>query len=413
MAGDNQLSRGARPPTSNLPLTLLAAFLAIIALAAPAYAHTRSQSQSAWRIDADAIEARVEADAVDVTRLYALGGEAPLGTMFASEVGDAFTVAANGQPCTLPGAAREIPGVSGRVIAVLRFACPAEALAHGPVTIEGRLFLRVAPSHLHFLTIQDGQGRSAEAVLTEAAPRADLVLAAEPARESLWSALSRFFPIGAQHVWSGLDHVAFILALALLVGGRLRAALITATGFTLGHTLTLGLAATGVLHPDTRAIEALIGFTIAFVALEIGGRERMLAWSAPITGVLAIAGVASLLQFAPLSGLTWFGLAAFVYAYPRGFPRDAVWLAAIFGLIHGCGFAGALSELDLPRPRLLAALAGFNLGVEAAQALVVAAALLVGVAAQRAPAQVRANASPLAGAALFALGCFWFASRLA
>lgn len=415
MAGDNQLSGGAKPPLSIQRLTLLAAFsaLILISLAVPAHAHTRSQSQSAWRIDADAIEARVEADAIDVTRLYALGGEAPLENLFADEVGNAFSVAVGGQPCTLPSAAREIPGAPGRVIAVLRFACPKGALERGSVAIEGRLFLRVAPSHLHFLTIQDSQGRSAEAVLTEAAPRADLALAAEPARESFWGALWRFFPIGAQHVWNGLDHVAFILALTLLVGGRLSAALVTATGFTLGHTLTLGLAVTGVLQPDTRAIEALIGFTIAFVALEIGGRERMLAWSTPITGALAIAGVASLLQFAPLSGFIWFGLAAFVYAYPRGFARDAVWLAAIFGLVHGCGFAGALSELDLPRPRLAAALAGFNLGVEAAQAIVVAAALLIGVATQRAPAPIRANSTLLAGATLFSLGCYWFASRLA
>ena len=173
-----------------------------------------------------------------------------------------------------------------------------------------------------------------------------------------------------------------MLALVLLVGARPRAALFTATGFTLGHTLTLGLAATGVLHPDARAIEALIGFTIAFVALEIGDPRRMRAWSAPVAGLLALAGAASLLQFAPLSALIWFGLAAFVFAYPRGFPRDAAWLAAIFGLIHGCGFAGALNALELPRPRLLASLAGFNLGVEAAQTLVIAAALLVGLAAR-------------------------------
>ncbi len=382
-------------------------------LPAPAHAHTRSQSQSSWRIDGDTIEARVEADAVDVTRLYALGSEVPIAALFADEVSDGFTFSANGQACAPAGPAREGSGGPGRAVAVLRFTCPAGALARGPIAIESRLFLRVAPSHLHFVALRDSDGKAAEAVLTEPNPRAVLTLATAPAREGFWSALARFFPIGAQHVWSGLDHIAFMLALVLLVGARPRAALFTATGFTLGHTLTLGLAATGVLHPDARAIEALIGFTIAFVALEIGDRERMRAWSAPIAALLGLAGAGSLFQLAPLSAPIWFGLAAFVFAYPRGFPRDAAWLAAIFGLIHGCGFAGALNALELPRPRLLASLAGFNLGVEAAQALVIAATLLAGLAAQRAPAAVRANFAPIAGAALFALGCYWFAARLA
>ncbi|MEQ1618333.1 MAG: HupE/UreJ family protein [Terricaulis sp.] len=388
-------------------------FVAFAQIVSPAHAHTRSQSQSSWRIDADALEARVEADAVDVTRLYALGGRESLEALFAQEVSSGFVVAASGEPCSPSGAAHELSGATGRVIAVVRFVCPTGALARGPVAIESRLFLSVAPSHLHFLVVHDSQGGAAEAVLSQSSPSASLTLAAEPAHESVWGALARFFPVGAQHVWSGLDHIAFLLALLLLVGGRLRAALITATGFTLGHTLTLGLAATGVLHPEAQAIEALIGFTIAFVALEIGGRERMLAWSAPIAGALAIAGVASLVQFTALPALIWFGLAAFVYAYPRGFPRNAIWLAAVFGLIHGCGFAGALDALGLPRPRLLASLAGFNLGVEAAQAIVIVVAILVGVATQRAPARDRANATALAGAALFALGCYWFVGRLA
>jgi hypothetical protein len=114
-----------------------------------------------------------------------------------------------------------------------------------------------------------------------------------------------------------------------------------------------------------------------------------------------------------MSPLVWFGLAAFVYAYPRGFPRNAAWLAAIFGLIHGCGFAGALAELELPKARLVASLMGFNLGVEAGQILVIGAALLIGLLLRWTPPLVRREAPAFAGAALFALGVFWFVSRLA
>jgi hypothetical protein len=191
--------------------------------------------------------------------------------------------------------------------------------------------------------------------------------------------------------------------------------ILAATGFTLGHTATLGLAAVGVLRPDAIAIEALIGFTIAFVALEAGahGGGRMREWSAPAAGVLTLGGAASLLGLLSMAPLVWFGLAVFVYAYPRGFPRGAAWLALIFGLIHGCGFAGALSELDLPRHRLVASLFGFNLGVEVGQIVVIAIALAVGAIARRAPEAVRVQGPALVGAALLGLGVYWFVSRAA
>lgn len=394
--------------------SLLAVLVAMCWLAAPAWAHTRSQSQSLWTVNGDTLDARVESDAVDVTRLYALGGDAPLEDTFAHAIDDAFTVAADGRPCARAASARARLGAAGRIGAELKFNCPPGALASGRVIIESRLFLPVSPSHLHFLALREAAtNRTAEAVLTEGAPRAALVLSAAPLNETFWSALSRFFPVGAAHVISGLDHVAFILALVLLVRGRAREILFAATGFTLGHTVTLALAATGVLRPDTGAIEVLIAFTIGFVALEIGdgGRERMRAASAFAAMALVLAGAAALAHMAPLSPLIWFGLAAFVWAYPRGFPKSTVGLAAVFGLIHGCGFAGALNALDLPRAHLLASLLGFNLGVEAAQVVVIGAALLAGVAARRAPGFTQTGAS-LASAGLFGVSAYWFVARL-
>ncbi len=393
---------------------LLAALLAFVCLGADAQAHTRSQSISRWSIEGEHINAHIEADALDVTRLYAFGSEAPLESVFSEEVAQAFQVSANGEACAANGAPRAGIAPGGRVVADLSFTCPADALASGEVEIESRLFLRVAASHLHFISLSDAEGRSAEAVLTEPNPRALLTPATAPDVQPVGETVMRFIPVGAEHVWTGLDHMAFILALVLFTAGRLRTLVFAATGFTLGHTATLGLAAIGAIRPDTLAIEALIGFTIAFVALEIGdgGQARMRAVSGPAAVVLALAGAAALAGFAPMSPLIWFGLAAFVYAYPRGFPRGAALLALIFGLIHGCGFAGALAELELPKPRLLASLLGFNLGVEFGQLTVIASALLVGLGLRFAPTQLTRHAAPIAGAALFALGAYWFVSRL-
>lgn len=396
-------------------MRFVAIVFALIALiVAPAQAHTRSQSLSHWSIEGDRLDVRVDADAIDVTRLYALGGEGDLPTTMAQEAAQAFDVSAGGQACAPQGDPVSALTPTGRVVTQLQFACPAGALAAGEIEITSRLFLSVAPSHLHFVAVRDAEGRVAEAVLTEPHPRAHLSPSAPPEAQSFWQTLTRFLPVGAEHVWTGLDHVAFILALVLLTAGNLRRVVFAATGFTLGHTATLGLAAMDVLRPDSGAIEALIGFTIAFVALEAGerGGARMREWSAPAAVLLALGGIGAVAGFAPMSPFVWFGLAAFVYAYPRGFPRGAVWIAIIFGLIHGCGFAGALSELDLPRPRLIASLLGFNLGVEFGQIVVIAAALLIGLAARRAPETLRTQGVALTGAALFALGFYWFASRL-
>jgi hypothetical protein len=394
---------------------LLALLFEIALIGGEANAHTRSQSLSRWSIDGDTLQAHVEADAIDVTRLYAFDdGDASLDEIFAREAAQAFQVSADGQPCALSNEPQASVAQAGRVVANLRFTCPIGATASGAISIESALFLSVAPSHLHFVALRDAEGRVAEAVLTAPNPGSELDPAGVPATQSFGETVARFLPVGAEHVWTGLDHVAFILALVLLTAGGLRAVLLAATGFTLGHTATLGFAAVGVLRPDTAAIEALIGFTIAFVALEAGerGGARMLQWSAPFAGALAAGGIAASFGLIPMSPIVWFGLAAFVFAYPRGFPRGATWLALIFGLIHGCGFAGALSELELPRPRLLASLLGFNLGVEFGQIVVIAAALCVAFLARRAPAPMQRQGVSLAGAALFALGAYWFASRL-
>lgn len=392
----------------------LMALAALICIAPDAGAHTRSQSQSRWNIEGDRINAHVEAAALDVTRLYAMGSEAPMEQVFAAEVAHTFSVRANGQTCLPNGEPRTTAAPGGRMIADWSFECPTGALQRGAVEIESRLFLNVAPSHLHFIAVRDREGRTAEAVLTEPHPRASLMPAASPEVRPFGETVAQFLPVGAEHVWTGLDHMAFILALVLFTAGQLRRLVFAATGFTLGHTATLGLAALGAIRPDTVSIEALIGFTIAFVALEIGqgGEARLRAASGPVSVLLALVGAAALAGLAPMSPLIWFGLAAFVYAYPRGFPRGVALLALIFGLIHGCGFAGALSELDLPRPRLLASLLGFNLGVEFGQLSVIVGALFIGFVLRQAPATVMRHAAPIAGAGLFALGAYWFVSRL-
>lgn len=395
---------------------LCLALLIVAGAAVPAFAHTRSQSASHWRVEGDALQGRVQADALDVTRLYALGGEAPMEETFRAHVGESFAVATPAGPCAIHGQPQSTPAATGRLAVTIRFDCPAGSLRAGAVRLRSTLFLRVASTHLHFASISRADGAEAEDVLTDAHREAAFSLQADGRRETIWSAFRRYVPIGMAHVWTGLDHMAFIVGLTLLARS-LGAVAIAATGFTLGHTITLGLAAFGVLTPHAPTVEALIGFTVAFVALEAGsgGQDRVDRWSGPLAVALLLMAALAAAHVLAIAALSLVGLAAFAFAYPRGFPRGAAaapWLAAAFGLIHGCGFAGALSELDLPRPRLLAALAGFNIGVELAQVCVVAAALVIGALWRRSGTDTRFAYAPGAiAAALFAVGVYWFAGR--
>lgn len=394
----------------------LLAFLIVLGCAAPAMAHTRSQSASHWRVEGDILRGRVEADALDATRLYALGDEdEPLSEKFRRHAGGAFAVKAGDLACAPVGEARETSAPPDTVAAEVSFRCPPRSLSAGHVELSSRLFLDVAPSHLHFASVSDGAGAEGEAILTDAHRTARIVVQPEARAGSAWDAFIRFAPIGATHVWGGLDHLAFILALVLLARG-LGSIALAATGFTLGHTATLALAALGVVRPDGATVEALIGFTVAFVALEAArdGQARMTRWSAPVAVcLLALAGLALAVRVG-IAAPALAGLALFAFAYPRGFPRGASaapWLAAVFGLIHGCGFAGALSDLDLPRPHLLSALAGFNVGVEVAQVGVVVVALAVAQGVRKVAGTRGGLAREALVAGLFGLGVFWFVSR--
>lgn len=137
--------------------------------------------------------------------------------------------------------------------------------------------------------------------------------------------------MGVRHILSGWDHLAFLLGL-LVAAGSLLSVLGVITAFTLAHSVTLALAALGLVTVPGRPVEVLIAASIAYV------------------------GMANLLQRRPV----------------------ARWKEAFgFGLVHGLGFAGFLAEALAGEPRRLVPLVGFNLGVEAGQFTVVLGVTLV------------------------------------
>jgi hydrogenase/urease accessory protein HupE len=155
--------------------------------------------------------------------------------------------------------------------------------------------------------------------------------------ESWQQVASTYTALGIEHILLGIDHLLFVLALLMIVEGW-RKLVATVTAFTLAHSVTLAAATLGLVKVPQAPVEAVIALSILFVAAEI------IHWR----------------QGKP------------------GITRRKPWLVAFtFGLLHGFGFAGALTEIGLPEHAIPLALLFFNLGVEAGQLLFIAAVFLV------------------------------------
>jgi hydrogenase/urease accessory protein HupE len=146
-----------------------------------------------------------------------------------------------------------------------------------------------------------------------------------------------YLRLGIEHIWGGVDHLLFILALMILVKGT-RRLIATVTAFTLAHSITLAGATLGFVHVPQQPVEACIALSIVFVATEIVHARQ--GW--------------------------------------QGWTERWPWIVAFtFGLLHGFGFAGALREVGLPQTAIPVALLFFNVGVEIGQLLFITAVLSV------------------------------------
>jgi hypothetical protein len=299
--------------------------------------------------------------------------------------------------------------------------------------LRSDILIEAAPSHLHFarvnLSSQEESARPVvlERVLNRSAPEWTLEwskkgLGRAPDTEdstALGTSFSGYLELGIEHILSGWDHLAFVLALILLSRSFSEIAKLI-TGFTLAHSLTLALAVLGWVEPQSAPVEAMIGFSVALIALEngwmLGGRGPRVPIF--VVGGLVVLAFLALAKVGQLSALSLFGLALFSASHFGLLRRAArphlhrIVLAFAFGLIHGFGFAGVLAEMTLPTHRLVPALVGFNLGVELGQLAVVAliwpALSLLRQKAGGLPYRLFAEA---ASASICAVGLYWFLTR--
>ena len=187
---------------------------------------------------------------------------------------------------------------------------------------------------------------------------------------SLADVVGRYTVLGIEHILSGIDHLLFVLGLLLIVRGP-GMLLKTITAFTIAHSVTLALATLGLVEVPGAPVEAAIALSIVFVAAE--------------------------------------GLRADPWGQTLGRP----WLVAFgFGLLHGFGFAGALSALGMPPAEVPLALLFFNIGVEIGQVAFVAAILGLGYALRHLAVRWPRWTHAIPGYAIGSLATVWFIERV-
>jgi hypothetical protein len=396
-------------------LALLAMLAGALLLPAGVTAHGRSTSYSSWSLDEQGASVRARIPLVELTRVPELAARAATrDPQLSDHLAESLLLHTPSGVCPVTDGPRALAAPEGWWSSEWRIDCPPGEPRH----IETRLLQPDAPSHLHFARVRTRDGAVRERVLSSRKPAWALDEAA-PAQGTSDATVTDYVRLGAEHIASGADHLAFLLALLLLAASVTEVATLV-TGFTLAHSVTLALAALGILHPDVPAVEALIGFSVALVAAEnawlLSERVRWLPWT--IAGALVILAVLAASGRGALSTLTLLGTALFTWCHFKLLERTErparlrVAVAFAFGLVHGFGFAGVLDELALPSHRLLPALFGFNVGVELGQLAIVALAWpLLRLLSRLRGGSVGSAVAELGSAAVCGLGLFWFATR--
>jgi hydrogenase/urease accessory protein HupE len=269
------------------------------------------------------------------------------------------------QPVLPTGCA--VVGQPVRAMAALAVVTTAEVRCAGDVAGKSIGLSSFSASQTDVLVRVAPLGRPVQAMrLTADAPM--VVILAKPDR---WQVAKTYFVTGIDHIVFGYDHLLFVMSLVLLLSGVWTVAK-AVTAFTVAHSITLIGTALGFLGLPQRPVEAVIALSILFLAVEIVKKDP---------------------------------------EQPRLSERIP-WLVAFgFGLLHGFGFAGALSEIGLPESDVPTALLTFNLGVEAGQLAIVLAtagvlALLRRFAAVAAPVVIRA-----ATYGIGIISAYWFIER--
>jgi hypothetical protein len=241
----------------------------------------------------------------------------------------------------------------------------------GHAAVEAYVF-PYDPIHQTFINLYENDELKLQAILDASRRRVEYYSGTAQGR---FAVIRTFVISGVEHILIGPDHILFLIGLLLLGGTMAKLALIV-TAFTIGHSITLSLAAVDLLSPPPHLIEPLIALTIVVV-----GADNLLV-----------------LRAGPRA--------------PKAPADIRAWLAAGFGLVHGFGFAYVLKEFGLPQAALGWSLFAFNLGVEIGQLAIVFVVAGVLMAVRRRSEKAAGMVALTGSIAVIAAGVYWFIERV-
>ncbi len=362
----------SRAPNIHRYARLGAAFALVwcVVLAARLLAHPAPFSYLDAHVTADGLTGRLVMHDLDVA--YELKIEPPSqladpafverqSAALAALLQSRLTFFADGQPLTWTLTA--LRPVAGQDAVEMLWRAPARG-ATGRLTIGAHLF-PYDPNHQTFINVYEGDVLVRQEILNAGRTSVDFFTGT---RQGLLAVFTTFTASGIHHIAIGPDHILFIIGL-LLLGGSIPRLLAIVTAFTLGHSVTLALATLQIVDPPSRIIEPAIALSIVYV-----GADNLLAGT-------------------------------------KG--RDVrAWVALVFGLVHGFGFASVLRETGLPDHALGVSLFSFNLGVEIGQAMiVVVVATALSLVRQR-DAVLAGRIATVGSVGVMIAGAYWFFERV-
>ena len=394
-------------------ISLIIFALLLLALSLDLSSHQRSESYSKWVVEKQGNESLISiAFTIRLSNLNRLEG--PLIGEWQKRVSDKITssfstnteCSVEEKPISVTSKEDDIFRVSWTLL------CSSEL-----EKINTAIFFNQDPTHSHIARYIYSSNLSIEKLFTSQTRTWNLE-DIKSEKNAVNSSFKEYVLLGIKHISTGYDHLAFLLGLLLLNQG-VRRLLLAITGFTLGHSLSLSLAVLDFVRPVGSFIEALIGYSIALLGLELLIRRSKdsSVYIYSVASFLALFFLIYLVFFDGSFALGLFGLFLFSICYFILAKDDhsiffSLVIASIFGLIHGFGFGGFLFEVGFSKDNLLKTLFGFNLGVELGQIMAISLFILFILGLRKLDIKNNLFIDPLLATFLVCLGTYWFVYRI-
>ena len=392
----------------------LISILLLILFQSESFAHTKSVSYSTWNIQEDQIILNFTVSSREITKLreYQINYPNLNDSLKSHLIQKIYSDQIKSEP---------LINVLNTEIGMTGLSLIFDTNQFEKYIFDMNIFFEEIPSHIHYARLNHHMGQMRTLVLNQNNHEIIIFSELNAVEEQEWfDSFKQYIGLGFTHILEGIDHLLFLLALLILCKS-FKSLVFAATGFTIGHSLTLGLAASDIVIPQVNIIESLIGWTIILASIEsinLPRHELRKIQSGVLLIVIAMILLSTLnineLKIGFILGLGMLTLAILKLGEePDQSEKLRPILAIIFGTIHGFGFANILSEISLDRTNFLVSLLGFNIGVEIGQILVLV--IMWGLMSFLATKILSNNMKKITGlvsSILCSIGLYWFLTRL-